>query len=69
MNLLCINWEIVWNATTAICTAGLFIATVVLVILGWKQFSALNQTNKETFLHQLKEDFFTDWKLSWPLTT
>jgi hypothetical protein len=60
MNLICINWELFWNAVIAISTAGLFIATVVLVFLGWKQFSALNKTNKETFLHQLKDDFFTD---------
>ena len=52
--ILCINvdWSIFWTAMTAV-------ATFLLAGVGWRQLSALNNTNKEVFLNNLKEQFFT----------
>jgi hypothetical protein len=56
---LSISWDIIWASTTALATIGLFVTTICLVFYGKQQLSALNKTNKEEFLHELKGDFFT----------
>jgi hypothetical protein len=56
---LCIYWDMIWAAITALATLGLLIATIFLVIYGKKQLKSINNTSKEDFLHQLKLDFFT----------
>ena len=65
--MLCIHWDIFWAAITAIATAGLLIATIYLVVFAKRQLISIDQTSKEefqtskeTFLHQLKIDFFTE---------
>jgi hypothetical protein len=47
-----IDWNLIWVFVTAL-------ATVLLAVVGWIQLSALAQTGKDTFLHDLKKDFFS----------
>jgi hypothetical protein len=60
MPLIACDIEIFWNAITAISTFGLLVATILLVVFGRIQLRKISSTSKETFLHELKEDFFTD---------
>lgn len=60
--IICISWDwsTIWSAISALATLGLLIATIFLVVYGRGQLKTLNETNKETFLFQLKDDFFSE---------
>jgi hypothetical protein len=58
--LCCIHWDLVWAAVAAIGAIGAAIATLWLVIVGLRQIGDLNTAGSETFLQNLKKDFFTE---------
>jgi len=56
-NCFCLPWDCncIWGAITAI-------ATLLVAVVGFYQLRALNNTNRATFLQNLKNDFFTDYE-------
>jgi hypothetical protein len=54
-----IDWNLMWTAIAAIGAAGAFLTSIVLTILGLRQLGDIWVTGSETFLQNLKKDFFT----------
>ena len=57
INCFCLPWDCnyFWAAITAV-------GTILLFIVGWIQLEELNDTNRQNFLHDLKNDFFSNYE-------